>query len=298
MEAPIVEPDDPSHPFPLAETTAPMPSNWFRSAALLDVRGLQIGAAPQVDAPGLVNGISLSITSGEVVGLVGDASSGALEVGQSIAGVLPPSTSIRSGSILFNGEELVGLAPRYRDLLRTPKIAYLSRDPLGTLDPSVTVGTQLATPLRSSLGLSKPAAYERSIELLRQAGVERPEHAFTSFPRDVSATLALRVQIAGALANDPSLVVADDPTDTLTASDGSEILDLLRRLQRERTLTMIIVTRSVRVAASICHRVAVVRTGAIVEYASVADLFGSPKHPYTRELLYAADTEGPGSPVL
>ncbi|TFB77372.1 ABC transporter ATP-binding protein [Cryobacterium glaciale] len=297
-EGTMIEPLERIDPATPAETTAPMPSNWFRSAALLDVRGLQVGETARTDAPRLVNGISLSITRGEVVGLVGDASSGALEVAQCIAGVLPTPASIRSGSILFNGEELVGLPPRSRYPLRDPRIAYLSRDPLADLDPAATVGSQLATPLRSSLGLSKPAAYERSIELLCQAGIERPEHAFTSFPRDVSATLALRVQIAGALAGNPNLVVADDPTDTLTASDSSEILDLMRRLQRERTMTMIIVTRSVRVAALICHRVAVVRTGGIVEYASVADLFDSPKHPYTRELLYAAENGRPGSPAL
>ena len=287
----MIEPHERIDPATPAETTAPMPSNWFRSAALLDVRGLQVEATAHADAPRLVNGVSLSITCGEVVGLVGDASSGALEVAQCIAGVLPTPARIRSGSILFNGVELVGLPPRSRHPLRHPKIAYLSRDPFADLDPAVTVGTQLTAPLRSSLGLSKPAAYERSIELLHQAGVEHPEHAFSSSLHDVSATLALRVQIAGALAGNPNLVVADDPTATLTASDSSKILDLLGQLQRERTLTMIVVTRSVRVAALICHRVAVVRTGGIVEYASVAELFDSPKHPYTRDLLYAAENE-------
>ena len=298
MEASKTEVHEPIEVSSSTEKTAPMPSHWFRSAALLDVRGLQVSAAAHADAPQLVNGISLSITCGEVVGLVGDAFSGALEVAQSIAGVLPTPASIRSGSILFNGVELVGLHPRSRDRLRGTKIAYLPRDPLHRLDPAATVGAQLAAPLRSSFGLSKPAAYERSLDLLHQVGVEHPEHTFTSYPRDVSAALAQRVQIAGALAGDPNLLVADDPTGTLNKSDSSDILDLLRRLQVERTLTMIVVTRSARVAALICHRVAVLRTGAVVEYASVADLFGSPKHAYTRELLYAADKEWPGSPTL
>jgi ABC-type dipeptide/oligopeptide/nickel transport system ATPase component len=298
VEAAMAEVHEPIEDPSPAEKNAPMPSHWFRSAALLDVRGLQVSAAAHADAPQLVNGISLSITCGEVVGLVGNASSGALEVAQSIAGVLPTPASIRSGSILFNGVEMVGLPPRSRDRLRGTKIAYLPRDPLGRLNPAATVGAQLAALLRSSFGLSKPAAYERSIDLLHQAGVEHPEHTFTSYPRDVSATLAQRVHIAGALAGNPNLLVVDDPTGSLNASDSSDILDLLRRLQLERTLTMIIVTRSARVAALICHRVAVLRTGAIVEYASVADLFGSPKHAYTRELLYAADNEWPGSPAL
>jgi ABC-type dipeptide/oligopeptide/nickel transport system ATPase component len=156
----------------------------------------------------------------------------------------------------------------------------------------------LAAPLRSRGGLSKPAAYERALELLQQAGVERPEQAFTAFPRDVSAALAQRVHIATALAGNPHLLVADNPTDSLDESESSDMLDLLRRLQRERQWAMLIVTRSVTVAALICHRVAVLHSGAIVEYASVTDLFGSPKHPYTRELLSAAENEWPASPAL
>ncbi|TFD61667.1 ABC transporter ATP-binding protein [Cryobacterium suzukii] len=292
------EPHDQVQPPPQAETTAPMPSHWFRSAALLDVRGLQVASAAHVDAPRLVHGISLSITCGEVIGLVGDASSGALEVAQCIAGVLPAPATIRSGSILFNGVELVGLPPRSFSRLHDAKVAYLPRSPRDSLDPNMTVGTQLAAPLRSGGGLSKPAAYERCLDLLGQAGIENPEHTFTAYPRDVSAILAQRVHIANALAGSPNLLVADDPTDTLNASDSADILELLSKLQRKHKLTMIIVTGSVHVAARICHRVAVVRTGAIVEYASVADLCGSPKHPYTRELLHASENESLGSPAL
>ncbi|MBG6213973.1 ATP-binding cassette domain-containing protein [Cryobacterium sp. CAN_C2] len=290
-EASMTEPHEQIEPSAAATSTAPMPSHWFRSATLLDVRGLHVTAAAHADTPQLVAGISLSITRGEVIGLVGDGDSGALEVAQCIAGVLPAPATIRSGSILFDGVELVGLPQRSVSRLRDAQVAYLPRTPLGGLDPAVTVGTQLSAALRSSLGMSKPAAYERSLELLRQVGVDKPEHTFTAYPRDVSATLARRVHIAIALAGNANLIVADNPTDNLNASDGSDILDLLRQLQRERELTMIIVTGSVSVAALICHRVAVVRAGAIVEYASVTDLFGSPRHPYTLELLYAAENE-------
>lgn len=281
---------------PTAETTAPLPSHWFRSAAVLDVRGLRIAVGARPDAPLLVNGISLAITRGEVVGLVGDAHSGALEVAQCIAGLLPAPAVIRSGSILFNGGELVGLPPRPRDRPRDARIAYLPRDPLGSLDHGVTVGTKLTAPLRY-LGLAKTAAYERSLAVLDQAGVERPEHTFTSYPHQLSRVVAQRVHIAASLAGKPDLVVADNPTDTLDESDSADILDLLRALQRDNGLTMIMVTRSISVAALTCHRVAVVQAGSIVEYASVADLFGSPKHPYTRELLHAEQNQWPGCPA-
>ena len=286
LTPPHESPDHTAPAAPTAETTAPMPSDWFRSAAVLDMRGLRVAAGRHPDAPLLVNGVSLSITRGEVVGLVGDAASGALEVAQCIAGLLPAPSIIRSGSILFNGAEQVGLPPRPRDRLRDARIAYLPRDPIGSLDHAATVGTHLTAPLRIR-GLSKPAAYERALALLDLAGIERPEHTFTLYPHELSALLAQRVHIAASLSGKPDLVVADNPTDALDDSDSSDILDLLRVLQRTNELTMIMVTRSVNVAALTCHRVAVVRAGAIVEYASVAELFCSPKHPYTRELLRA-----------
>ena len=156
-QSPLTNPPGPANeapPLARLSSTEPMPSHWFRAKALLDVRGLRV-AAP--NAPLLVGGISLSITRGEVIGLVGDAASGAVQIAQCIAGVLQPPASIRSGSILFNGVELVGLAPRGRDQLRRA-IAYLPRDPLGSLDPSVTVGAQLTAALRAILGVSKASA--------------------------------------------------------------------------------------------------------------------------------------------
>jgi len=281
-----------------AETTAPMPSHWFRSAALLDVRGLQVATAQPQNAPRLVKGISLSITRGEAIGLVGDADSGALEVAQCIAGALPAPAIIRSGSILFDGAELVGLPQRSFSRLRHTKIAYLPRDPLATLDSTATVGTQLTAPLRSRLGLSKTLAYNRALAVLRQAGVERPDHTFTAYPHELSATLAQRVHIANALAMSPNLLVADDPTHTLDEFDSAAILELLRALQQELGMTMILVTGSVSTAALTCHRVAVLQAGTIVEYTSVAELFDSPKHPYTRELLQAARNGEPSGPAL
>ena len=297
-EVPPTDPTAPAEARQTAETTAPMPSHWFRSAALLDVRGLQVTYGEPANAPRLVKGISLSITRGEAIGLVGDADSGALEVAQCIAGALPAPAIIRSGSILFDGAELVGLPQRSFSRLRHTKIAYLPRDPLATLDSAATVGTQLTAPLRSRLRLSKTLAYARALALLHRAGVERPDHTFTAYPHELSATLAQRVHIANALAMSPNLIVADNPTDALDESDSSAILELLRALQRELGMTMILVTGSVGTAALTCHRVAVLQAGAIVEYTSVAELFDSPKHPYTRELLQAARNGEQSGPAL
>lgn len=281
----------------LASTAAPLPSHWFRSASLLDVRGLRIVSAGLPATP-QVDDISLSITWGEVIGLVGDDASGAREIAQCIAGTLPAPAHIASGSILFNGVELVEGAPRSPVPLRDTRIAYLARESAGILDPSATVGIQLVALLRTRLGLSKSMAHERSLQLLGHAGIENALRASGSAPRDLSPLMAQRVQIAFALAGNPKLLIADNPTDALNAPERAEILNLLRDLRREFDLTMIIVTRSVAVAALICDRVAVLQDGAIVEYSSVSNLFHSPMHPYTRELLHAEGAHRPGCQAL
>lgn len=275
------------------QPSAPLPSHWFRSAALLDVRGLRVVSA-DIPAATLVDDISLSITWGEVIGLVGEDGSGAVQVAQCIAGVLTPGAKILSGSILFNGAELINSARRSGSSLGDASIAYLPRDPIVNLDATQTIGAQLTAPLRSRFGLSRLAAHQQSIVLLRQAGDTNPLHTVAAYPHEVSAAVAQRVHIAQALAGRPKLLVADNPTAGMSASDGRAIMNLLDALQRELELTVIIVTHSVTVAQLICHRVAIVRAGAIVEYASVTDLVHAPKHPYTRELLSAAGHELPG----
>lgn len=246
----------------------------------------------------LIGDISLSITSGEVIGLVGDEDSGALQVAECIAGVLPAPACIRAGSILFNGVEQVGLSQRPPLSPRESQIAYWPRSSRNGLDATLTVGTQVVTALRTRFGLTKAAANKQSLELLRLAGDQDAPTTLAAYPRELSPLLTQRVQLAHALAANPTMLIADNPTANLTVSEGADLLSLLSTLQRQRGLTVIIVTPSVSVAALICQRVAVVRAGEIVEHASVADLVTAPNHPYTRELLYAAELDLPGGQAL
>jgi len=273
----------------------PMPSNWFRSSALLDVRGLCISPAAEPHAPKLVSGISLAVTRGEVIGLLGEPGSGTTEIALAVAGLLPAAAAVRAGSILFDEQELIGMSERSLSRLRGLKISYVPREPMRTLDPACTIGRQLAGPMRVNLGLSRATARRRALELLDRVGIADPRATFASFPRDVTGEIAQRVLIAGAVSCDPELLVADDPTDALDGTSQAGILELLRDLQRERQLTMILATHSFGVIASNCHRVAVVQAGTVVEYASVRDLFDSPKHPYTRHLLDSARRIAPVS---
>lgn len=274
---------DRANPHAPGVASDPVPSTWFRSSAVLDVRGLHVSPAAEADAE-LVTGISLSVTRGEVVGLFGEPGCGTAEIALAVTGLLP-ATAIRAGSIMFNGIELVGMSERGLARLRGLKISYVPRQPAGSLDPSFTVGSQLAAPMRINLGLSRAAAVQRSLELLDRVGIVDPRTTFQVFPRELSEGAAQRVLIAGAISCDPELLVADEPTAALDGIGQTEILDLLRDLQTERQLTMILATHSFGIIADYCHRVAVVRSGAVVEYASVQELVDSPRHPYTRHLL-------------
>lgn len=265
----------------------PQPSLWFRSSAVLDVRGLRIRSGPKPESPEIVCGVSLTITQGEIVGLLGDANSGAHEIALAIAGLPAPRTRVSGGSILFDGTELVGLPERSLTRLRGTGVSYLPRDPLASLDPAFTVASHLQTPLRKTLGLSRLAATAHSLELLRRVGFSDPQAILALLPGQLTPIMAQRVLIAGAISCEPMLLVAHEPTATLSQPDDAALLESLRSLQQELGLTVIVVTDSVQLVAAICRQVAVVQAGMIVEHASIADLLGAPRHEYTRHLLLA-----------
>lgn len=264
----------------------PIPSLWYRSSALLDVRGLRIAVAS--DTPDVVSGVSLTIAAGEIVGLLGAADSGALEIALAASGLLAPGVRITGGSILFNGVELVGLPERSATRLRGTDISYIPREPVASMDGAFSVGDHLQTPLRKTLGLSRAASERLSLALLDKVGFADPRATLGLFPGDLTPLMAQRVLIAGAISCDPELLVADNPTLTLDAVDVGVVIDLLHRLQDELGFTLVIVTESIPVLAASCRRVAVVQAGTIIEHASIPELLASPQHDYTRRLVAAA----------
>ena len=251
--------------------------------ALLSVRGLSVGY-PGRDGTvkEVVHGIDLEIRPGEVVGVVGESGSGKTQTALSILGLLPEGGRVTAGTVRFDGEVLGDLSTRRR-LGR--QLAYIPQEPLSNLDPAFTVGSQLVEPLRVVGRMPASAARERALELLRSVGITDPVRVFKSYPHQISGGMAQRVLIAGAVSSNPSLLIADEPTTALDVTVQAEILDVLRSLQEQRTMAVLLVTHNFGVVADLCDRVYVMHEGTIVETNTTAGIYRAPADPYTRDLL-------------
>jgi len=245
----------------------------------------------------VVEDVSLTVRRGEVHGLIGESGSGKTQTAWSVLRLLPDGGRIVGGSITFEGQDLAGKTEAQMRALRGLKIAYIPQEPMSNLDASFTVGSQLVEPMRVKLKLSKSAAKARALELLRRVGIPNPERTFTAYPHEISGGMAQRVLIAGAVSCDPDLLIADEPTTALDVTVQADVLDLLRSLQSELNMGMILVTHNFGVVADLCDTVSVMRSGRIVETGPVLELFARPQHPYTQSLFDAVldESEGAGS---
>jgi len=238
-----------------------------------------------------VHGISLDIRAGEVMGLVGESGSGKSQTALATLGLLPEGGRVTAGSIRFDGIELTDAGEKAYERLRGSEIAYVPQEPITNLDPTFTIGSQLVVPMRKKLGLSRAEARERALDLLRQVGIVDPERVFSSYSFQLSGGMAQRVLIAGAVSCHPRLLIADEPTTALDVTVQAEVLDVLRGLQRETGMAVLMVTHNFGVVADICDRVAVMSQGEIVETGDVRSVLGDPRHEYTRSLLDAMLSE-------
>ncbi|TXK09216.1 dipeptide/oligopeptide/nickel ABC transporter permease/ATP-binding protein [Microbacterium saccharophilum] len=255
-------------------------------AALLSVEGLRV-AYPAGDGREKVvlEGATLHVDRGEVLGVVGESGSGKSQLAFGILGLLPVEAVVSAERVVLDGESLLGRSERFLEGLRGTKIAYVPQEPMSNLDPSFTVGAQLMRPMRHNLRISRGEARKRALALLARVGIPDPPRTMRAYPHELSGGMAQRVLIAGAVSCDPELLIADEPTTALDVTVQAGVLSLLRELQQERHMGMILVTHDLGVVADICDRVAVLRSGEIVETKPVAELFAAPEHPYTRELL-------------
>lgn len=262
---------------------------------LLDVRDLHVGYdQPDGSLTEVVRGIDLSIRRGEVHGLIGESGSGKSQTSFSILGLLPTGGRVVSGSIHFEGIDLVAGSSRAHAAVRGKKIAYIPQEPMSNLDPTFTIGAQLTEPLRSILGMSRLEAKQRAVQLLERVGIPEPQRTFDAYPHQVSGGMAQRVLIAGAIATEPDLLIADEPTTALDVTIQAEVLDLIRSLQEEGDMAVLLVTHNFGVVADLCDRVSVMKSGHIVETGPVRSIFSSPQHEYTQSLLDAMlDEDGP-----
>jgi len=255
---------------------------------LLSIRGLTVAYPDDQGAEReVVHGIDLDVRPGEILGLVGESGSGKSQTAFSALGIIPSTGRVTGGSVLVGGTEVVGLDETGWRAMRGTTVAYVPQEPMSNLDPSFTIGAQLMEPLRQVLGLSRAEARARALELLRAVEITDPERILRAYPHEISGGMAQRVLIAGAMSCDPRLLIADEPTTALDVTVQAEVLELLRHLQQQRGMGVLLVTHNFGVVADLCDRVAVMEHGRIVESGPVTDVLTEPSHPYTRRLLDA-----------
>jgi ABC-type dipeptide/oligopeptide/nickel transport system ATPase component/ABC-type dipeptide/oligopeptide/nickel transport system permease subunit len=253
--------------------------------ALLRVSGLRIGyPSGDGDVSEVVRGVDLAVHRGEIHGLVGESGSGKSQTAFAVLGILPREAVVVGGEAVFDGSDLLTDGGAIR-AARGRRIAYIPQEPMSNLDPTLTIGQQLTVGLRAVKPVSRRQARVELIELLSRVGIKNPGTVFAMYPHQISGGMAQRVLITGAIAADPELIIADEPTTALDVTVQADVLELLRELRDERGLGMILVTHNLGVVADICDTVSVMREGRIVESSDVRGLFSAPQHPYTRELL-------------
>ncbi len=233
-----------------------------------------------------VNGVSFSLKEGELLGVVGESGSGKSVTMMSLMKLLPmPPGEITGGSVRFDGRDLSGMSAAGMRRVRGAEIGFVFQDPMTSLNPVFTVGFQLTEPLRKHLGMNRKAARARAVDLLELVGIPSPEARLDDYPHQFSGGMRQRVMIAVALACDPKVLIADEPTTALDVTIQAQILELVKKLRQELGMAIIWITHDLGVVAGIADSVAVMYGGQIVEYAPVAELYENPQHPYTRALL-------------
>ncbi len=288
---------DESGPLPTVSETIVHP-DATPGRTLLSIEDLRV-SYDQSEGPSIevVHGVSLQVRAGEVHGLIGESGSGKTQTAFSVLGLLPRGGHVSGGTIDFDGVRLTEASEKAYTAIRGARIGYIPQEPMSNLDPSFTIGHQLVEPLRVGLGMSKKDATERALDLLDRVGIPNPQRTFEAYPFEVSGGMAQRVLIAGAVSTDPELIIADEPTTALDVTVQAEVLDLLRDLQKERGMAMLLVTHNFGVVSDLCDRVTVMQQGLFVESGPVRTILGSPAHPYTQSLLDAILDEGPARPA-
>jgi peptide/nickel transport system ATP-binding protein len=258
------------------------------NAPALEIEDLRVGFG-RIEA---VRGISLSVACGETHCLVGESGCGKSVSALAVMGLLPRGARRGARRIAFAGEDIGRLPERRLALLRGDRMGMIFQEPMTSLNPAYTIGSQMTEVLRRHRGLSRAEAAERSVAMLARVGVSAPAMRLGQFPHQLSGGLRQRVMIATALLCEPELLIADEPTTALDVTVQAQILRLIAELQRELGLAVLLITHDLGVVARVAHRVSVMYAGEIVEQATASALFAAPAHPYTRGLLAAIPVPG------
>jgi oligopeptide transport system ATP-binding protein len=232
-----------------------------------------------------VDGVSFSLERGETLGIVGESGSGKSVTCYSIMGLIPtPPGRIESGTAVFDGVDLLHCTPTQSRAIRGKRVAMIFQDPMTSLNPYMRISDQLMEPLLIHENLSKPAARQRALAALESVGINDPEKRINLYPHEFSGGMRQRVMIAMALITKPELLIADEPTTALDVTVQAQILELIKKMQRELGMAVIFITHDLGVVSGLCDRVQVMYAGRIVESTDTRTLFHSPRHPYTRAL--------------
>lgn len=254
---------------------------------VLEVDDLHVHFRTYAGTVQAVRGVSLRVRPGETLALVGESGCGKSVSMQAVMGLLPSTARIVSGSIRFQGQELVGKREEELNRLRGVKMAMIFQDPMTSLNPVLTIGRQIMEVMRVHLGLGAAEARRRALEMLELVGIPSPERRLRQYPHEFSGGMRQRIMIAMALACRPQLLIADEPTTALDVTIQAQILELIRDLQKTLGMAVILITHSMGVVAGMADRVAVMYAGQVVEEGRLDDIFKRPSHPYAWGLLKA-----------
>jgi len=263
--------------------------------ALLEIENLSVEFPSHNATMHAVDGVSLSVDAGEVLGIVGESGSGKSVTMMALMGLVSFPGRVKADVLRFDGHDLLSLSDHDRRKLIGKDLSMIFQDPTTSLNPCFTVGFQLAETLRLHMGMDKSTARRRSIELLEQVGIPAPESRLSVYPHQLSGGMSQRVMIAMAIACNPKLLIADEPTTALDVTIQAQILDLLRSLQQDRGMALVLITHNMGVVSEMAQRVAVMYAGQLMEQRDAQALFRSPQHPYTEALMASMPERSHGS---
>jgi peptide/nickel transport system ATP-binding protein len=264
--------------------------------ALLNIEDLSIALNTSRGSVNVVDNVNLRVGDGQAVGVVGESGSGKSMTAHAIMQLLPKAARVAGGRIIFQGDDLLRKTDKQMEEVRGKQIALIFQSSKTALNPLMTVGSQIARVYRRRFGLNKQQAWQRTVEMLDSVGIQQPERRVHQFPHQFSGGMAQRVMIGLAIACQPRLLIADEPTTGLDVTTEAQILDLLQELRQSQGSSMLLITHNLGIVAAYCDYVAVMHGGHIVEFGTPRQIFHHPAHPYTRGLL--ASIPRPDRPTL